>query len=607
MALLSVCAFLSISYLTGSLLLKKISFPGAAVLKILLGLDIITLLVFISAWSGILQTAIIKPVFYLAFLLSASYLTYKNFILTKNRIDKYSQISAPVFLMLLPGLFILGRSLSLPTSWDELTYQLAVPERWINAGRICFFQDNPYSGFPSFASVNFHLMLATGGIAAPRTLVLILWLLSMGTLYILLRPGLSKWTAGILTFSFGIGNAVMMSAGSAYADIFILVHFSAMLLISRHMIFKAPTVRGLIIFGVFAGAAASVKLTGIVLAASLIVLFYSRKKGVMEMTRRFSICIAAFAFTSFLFYLRPFLETGNPFYPYCQNLFSGNAISIEMSRYHHMIGSVKFGINGLVGFFTSPFLISFESSVFDGDYGLQFLVILSLAIATLILTIKSKTPWLKPFFALVLILYAFWFFSSQQARFLMPAVFLVFYLSKFSLKTIPLPQRNILLGGILILTVISAPYNIFKDCLLSWQNVFGTIKNEDYLYSSTGPGYLKAVDIINRKLPENTKLMLIFENRGFYIRRNYVLGTPFVQEKFFTPPDKLSSSADILETLRRNNISHLLIGLSENDPDRIAAYVDRSANFAKLLGLLIQDGKLKTIWQDEGFGVYEVK
>lgn len=133
------------------------------------------------------------------------------------------------------------------------------------------------------------------------------------------------------------------------------------------------------------------------------------------------------------------------------------------------------------------------------------------------------------------------------------------------------------------------------------------IKPADYLYSSTGPGYLQSVDVANTRLPKNAKLMLIFENRGLYISKDYVIGTPFVQAEFFTPPEKISAPSQIMGVFRKNKITHVLIGLSEIDPDRLPEYLDRTANFAKMLGSLVDSRELKKIWEYEGFGIYAVE
>ena len=52
---------------------------------------------------------------------------------------------------------------------------------------------------------------------------------------------------------------------------------------------------------------------------------------------------------------------------------------------------------------------------------------------------------------------------------------------------------------------------------------------------------------------------------------------------------------EIASILKKNKITHVLIGLSEIDPDRLPEYLDRTASFAKMLGLLIENKQLRKI------------
>jgi len=278
-----------------------------------------------------------------------------------------------------------------------------------------------------------------------------------------------------------------------------------------------------------------------------------------------------------------------------------------MSEYHHLIGSVKYGVQGFSGFFTAPFLLAISPAAFDGGFGWQFLIILLLCIFSTLAAVKSANVKIIAYVSIAVILYSFWFFTSQQSRFLISSIFIVFILSKHSIRRISRTTSKYLMLIILLLTLVSVPGNIMKDCILSWQSVFGSIRTADYLYSSTGPGYLKAVQIVNTKLPPDAKLILIFENRGLYMNKNYVIGTPFFQEEFFTPPEQITIASQIMDVLNKNKITHLLIGLSENDPDRLSEYLSRTASFANMLGELAVSGRLRKIWEDDGFAIYEVK
>jgi len=607
-ALYSILTYVATAYIIGSLFpLKNFRYPGLNVIKLIVGMDVITISAYLLGYSGLLtaKTAVI--------LFSAISFTGMFFLFFKHKpelkikntcLKKYAPLL--IALSILP--LMLGRALCLPAGWDELTYQLALPARWIQTGHLAVFLDNPYSAFPSAASVNFYILMMTGGILAPRLFVLSLWIISVISLYLLIKPGFSKWSSGIMAFSFGSSFAVIMAAVSAYTELFILVQAAGILLLFRNLSCSRSACYILGLAGFLAGIAASVKLTGLIVGAAffIYILIIKFKENEKLKLSAVSVYLLTFASAFIIFYARPYFLTGNPLYPYFSWIFGNEIPSIEMSRYHHLIGSVKYGVPGFSTFFTTPFLLAISPAAFDGGFGWQFLVIFLLGIFSAAIAIKSANVKMIAYVSIAFVFYSFWFFTAQQSRFLLPAVFVLFIASKYAIHRVSANFVKLLTLLLLIISPLSIPDNFRKSCFLSWETVLGRIKPADYLYSSTGPGYLKSVDIANTKLPKNAKLMLVFENRGLYFNRDYVIGTPFFQEKFFTPPEQITDPSRIMDILKKNKITHVLIGLSETDPDRLPEYLDRTASFAKMLGSLIENRQLKKIWEDEGFGIYGV-
>ncbi len=608
-ALYAIFTYIASAYIIGSLFrFKNFRYPGLNIIRLIIGMDIITLSGYLLGWSGMLTSDTPLILFSTISFTGILFFCLKHRSkLNFNKICLYKHSPLLIALSLLP--LMLGRALSLPAGWDELTYQLAVPARWIQTGHLAIFHDNPYSAFPSAASVNFYMLMMSGGILTPRLFVLTLWAISVISLYVLIKPGLSRWSSSIITFSFASSLAVIMAASSAYTELFILIQVAGILLLLRNLSCSKSACYIFCLAGFMAGMAGSVKLTGLIVGvAFLAYIAIVKLKGFGKHKTAATVAyILIFASTLIIFYSRPYFLTGNPFYPYFSWIFTSDIHSIEMSGYHHLIGSVKYGVQGFSGFFTAPFLLAISPAAFDGGFGWQFLIILLLCTFSTAYAVKSSNANIIAYASSAVILYSFWFFTSQQSRFLIPSIFIVFILSKHSMRKISRTAGKCLILMILLLTLVSIPGNIMKDCLLSWQSVYGSIKTTDYLYSSTGPGYLKAVHIVNTKLSPDAKLMLIFENRGLYISKNYVVGTPFFQDEFFTPPEQITAPSRIMDVLNKNKITHILIGLSENDPDRLPEYLSRTASFANMLGELAVSGRLRKIWEDDGFAIYEVK
>lgn len=511
--------------------------------------------------------------------------------------------------LLIASIFILGRVLCPPSSWDELAYQLAVPMRWIYGGGSEVFFDNPYSAFPSFSGMIFRVFISNGGLLAPRLAVFVLFLISAIALIKILSPLSDKYGVFSITSSFVFSFPVLMISSSAYSEIFILANFAGLLLFIQEggwISQKNSRLQFGIILGILAGAAASVKLTGLIFLPLVFVLILFLRKPFIKNTFE----VAVFFTTAFLFllifYIRPYAYTGNPFYPYFGWLFSGENSIIEMSRYHHAIATDKYGIGGLRTFFSTPFLLSAGIGQFDGSIGLQYFIIFIFAVFSFIHLSREKRFLSFRFkaFILFLAIYAFWFFSSQQARFFVPAIFVLCIASTYFLSL--LRGRKIVFVSLVILSVISISTKFAKDCLISWQTALGFIRRTDYLYTATGPGYLKLCDMISLQNTSINNYLLLFENRGLYLKCKYQIATPFFQEKFFTPPEEFDMES-IWEVLRREKITDLIVGISSYDPDRLPQYLNRSAKIAELIGLLIDKGYISKIWEDEGFAIFKIK
>lgn len=127
--------------------------------------------------------------------------------------------------------------------------------------------------------------------------------------------------------------------------------------------------------------------------------------------------------------------------------------------------------------------------------------------------------------------------SSQQARFILPLFFPVLFLAASGLAWLPVRWRNaalaVIAGG--DASVVSA--EVWKisttpgaPCRCARQ------APADFLrFADREKEYANLLDYIGRTLPEEAKVMLVFDRRGLYMPRRCVLGTPFFQEAFFTP------------------------------------------------------------------------
>ena len=109
---------------------------------------------------------------------------------------------------------------------------------------------------------------------------------------------------------------------------------------------------------------------------------------------------------------------------------------------------------------------------------------------------------------------------------------------------------------------------------------------------------------IAEKTPQQSKIMLIFERRGLYMARQYVIATPFYQEKYFTPLP--NNSNEVMEVLQKEKIDYILVGASSVNPDHLEEYNAVYMQLGELLAHLKVAKKLEDVWFDDCYGLYKV-
>ena len=528
-------------------------------------------------------------------------------ILSKSKMNlSLNQIKWPYLLFVAIGVIFLGTALSPPLGWDEMVYHQPIVQRWMQDGFPNIYLDLPYSGFPSSNSFIFWFLTETGGIIAPRLFIWCCWILNSLLLYSLFKKnGLSRGISSVLVGAFSYSQVMLMVMTDAYVEMIILLNLTAILYIfysnyasdkfqsfDRKKYYKMA-----ILFAILTAGQATIKLTGIVLFAipCFLIIFHNLN---LKLSEKIRICLfMTFCWGIFTtpFYLRAFLITGNPIYPYFCWLFSDSPSRIAMSEFHHAIGSARYGSLSIPMFFSAPIALIFSEKTFEGILGWQYAVVFLIFVWALVFNRNKQNQILS---MLIGMLYVFWFFTAQQSRFLIPAVLILYYLTGLQIRKLQRWQLNSIGMLLIILTVISLPFSSSGYYYYSWQQIFGKIRSIDYFYTGTGDHYLKAIDAVRNVTPKNAKIMMLFEHRILYFPRTCRIGTPFFQEQYFTPPDLLDREA-VIGTLRNNGFNYLLISLQSEGPDSNGIYFEKSKKLISHIQQLIISKELESVWQSE--------
>jgi hypothetical protein len=589
-AFLAVAGLLALAVLIGEPCLRGRAEHGVArlVLATVIGLDVLALLFFLLAWSGGLEFVPLRALFGLAMLGALA-------LAVRRRAWSFSSEGSA--LVLLTGVFALV-ALAYPFSWDDLVYQVAVPMRWRESGGLPVFSDNPYSGFPSaFAVLNLVLVRA-GGILGPGLFNAALWGLLLALLWARMAPRIGRAGASSFALAFGLAWPVVMEAMSAYAELFLALQLLALawLVLGAREERRAPRTGELLALGFLSASAAAIKLTGVsVPCLSGLWVFAGLRGAPRERLRRMALFLAPLLLVLAPFYARPWLATQNPLHPYFAQWFTSDAAALLTSRYHHDAGTARFGVpltaslatlgQGLV----APLQLALgpfgDLARFDGLLGLQFaawfLALLALAFA--VARRRARVAHAGLLAAGAAALYGFWFLTSQQTRFLIPAAALIPWAAAEGLELCAPRGRPWLAAALPLLALVSIPVRTYEHIARAFSVHLGRTTRFDYLESANPDRYLQACQAILERTPSDARVLLLFEQRGLYVPRAHVIGTPYFQAALFTPPERAKTAADWLASVRALGITHVLVGYNVYDPDRMDAYLERTRAFQELL------------------------
>ena len=205
--------------------------------------------------------------------------------------------------------------------------------------------------------------------------------------------------------------------------------------------------------------------------------------------------------------------------------------------------------------------------------------------------------------------YVFWFMTSQQTRFLQPLLFLVLLAAIHGIRELDLKrQKNI----IIILSFIWAGcflYPSAKGCSIgssnwlavrhfdiAWHGLqYFPRRSVEFLKMAVRDyGYIESMVAIADKTPQDSKIMLLYERRGLYCPRPYVIGTPYWQAKYNTP--LAPTSETFYDSLIKDNIQYILLGGSVRNPDELGGeYLRKKEKLMKQIKYLVRSKKLKII------------
>ncbi len=527
-----------------------------------IGLGVLAYLVFFLGILGLLyKSAIISLL-----------LVLTSFFPWRARFPRMQKINLKSFpwelLLFLPWFsLVFLAALSPPIDWDGLAYHLAVPKLYISAHRIYWVQFIHHSNFPFLMEMLYTIPLIIGMVDACKLFHLLFALLIMALLYNQLRK--NSRVGGVLALLF-LTQMVLFSWEStiAYNDL----AFSFYVLLAFLAFLKEET----LLTGLAIGFALGTKHLALSFLLSLLILFPFYREGKLvwrwdgrTIWRR----VGTLLFPAFLlalpWYLKSYIYTGNPVYPFLYNIFGGRLWSSEAATaYREAQLSIGTG-RDILSFLLLPWNLTFHPEKFFDPGANRFFAMIGpvfLAFCPLLL----KEPISLLFIALSGIQ---WFFLSQNIRYLLPIlVVLPLPLAK-GLNRLWKKPFNILFG--LILSISYLLHLLIFGLIMypTFGVALGREDREEFI-GKFFPSY-KVFQFVNQYLPLDSKIALLGEPRGFYLGREYMWADP--GHHTLIPYKRFRTVKELVESYKRMGFTHIIINqefapgnpLSDNPLDKL--------------------------------------
>lgn len=567
--LLSLALFWLAAWSVGDWLLKALGVPGALpierwLLALGLGAGALGLTALALGLCGLLYPKLLVAILFgLAFMRCASIaravmiLSRKSFSVPDLRFT-----GIPIAALIFCGLYVMLQSTGPQIFYDSLVYHLALPALYLRHARIFATPFNIYSGIPL-------------GIEA-----LYLWLLPLdagGSLCQLLHWSLGALTAAaIVAIGRRLGSlkAGLWAAAIFYVNPMVLLigrkagvelgssFYVVLALLAAVLYCQRLGLIWIVWSGAFAGLALGTKYQLITLLPGMAA-FLAQTQGWRTGLRSFSLAAliavslaAPWGFKNMAFYQ-------NPVYPFFAHRFNPKSVI----QYQDFAGSAharpweNVGIEGDLDHF-SPHLWTYSAnSELDNLLSLVFL---------LLIPVFFYYGRAGPAQALFLFWAAMWFplnALAGLARFSIPSLGPLSLALAFALISLPSFAARLTQGvvGLAFVFCAIAAFNLdgMKDywrALEAPRGVSDYLKREHASYPN--PPYA-AFDWANSYLPPNAKLLLIGEQRPFYLERDSFPASIYVEPPLLVWIKDSSSSEELYRRIAREGVTHIFVNVEE--------------------------------------------
>lgn len=428
--------------------------------------------------------------------------------------------------------------------WDALSYHLAAPKIYLAHHRIVFLPTDHHSNFPFTLEMLFTLGLLFGGYALANLLHFACGVMCVAASFCMGRR-FGRGAGMIAAVTFATAPIVIWEAGAAYIEmglaLYVLTSAGAAIQFRR-----TGEPGWLALTGILMGFALSVKALALVPFALLGLLLWRTGNPIRRLAPYFLWAIVVGS----PFYVKSWIQTGNPVYPFAYRLFGGRywntqladayageqrsfgqsaervGVADDVEGKHPRYMPPGFGAR-LVNLIQAPFdLIAVPRLFYNyNDPGVRSQMgFLWLGLAPLPLLTNRRSRAAKLCFALPMLWFVVWSQTMQYVRYLIPLIPFLALAGAEAANRLILRRRGfrcILTAAMMVQAVMVFPF-FLKSLPGQWDAATDPEEREKRL--SREVNVYDSCQWINRIAGPNEGVVLFEETRGFWLDRPYLWG-----------------------------------------------------------------------------------
>jgi hypothetical protein len=495
-----------------------------------------------------------------------------------------------------------------PYYWDSLTYHLAVPKAYADAGGFVYLPYNVYASMPMGGSLFYLWPYLWDGLITAKASHLVVTFLAAALTYRLARIWLGQFFAAMAAAMVVLTPPVAAAMAAAHNDHFVIMSAAGALYVyfAQHPGRGGgeETGRSWLAVGVLLGAAVAVKYTAYaVFAAFIPVWAYDVIRGRLKI--RWVLKAAVVVFVLVLPWLaKAYVERGNPTFPLLYGVFGGRDFSAEQSE-RLLAWQGEMGYGDAVGdFILLPYRVSVAGdSAYERFAGIYLPFLLPLAALAFVFFRRGGRVAVYAWVYLIA-----WFFGSRILRFLGGALPAFSVAAAGSLaaadgwcgrwgRGFSRGWRAIIVGGLALVAVSYFPLPLLSS--LDTYAYFLGAEREDYLAERVG--FMRAQLFMNKELPPDAKVLLLFTNHTLYLEREAVYDSFLEASAFLLAAEDARDPRELYDLARGWGCTH--VHIYHSFEPKVWDHYDRHAR-TMLYGFLKRYGRV--LYRDDMNDVYEL-